>query len=169
MWFQCVNRASGNSIVERCHRTIKRMAARIWKLVHDMVAWYNATPNSTGVIPASTVFAQRQRLPLPVDFLDKLSKDIGIVQTRDLQVGDAVFVKPANATCTTKWRQAVVSGFRKPHQVEIDGVPFHVSHRRVPECGSIMPAEGYQVCERSPDRRMQVTVVTAQTRRTSRH
>ena len=65
------------------------------------------------------------------------------MQARDIQVGDAVFVKPANATCTTKWRQAVVSGFRKPHQVEIDGVPFHVSHiRRVPESGSTMPAEG---------------------------
>ena len=99
--FRCANRPSGNGLVERCHRTIKRMAARSKKPIHDMVAWYNATPNSAGVIPASTVFAQRRRLPLPIDFAVRPQNDDKIVETGGIRVGDEVFVKPVNASYTT--------------------------------------------------------------------
>ncbi|XP_067944958.1 uncharacterized protein [Watersipora subatra] len=41
----CAYRPSGNGIVERNHRTIKRMAARSGNEVNRMVFWYNNTPN----------------------------------------------------------------------------------------------------------------------------
>ena len=139
--FRCANRPSGNGIVERCHRTIKRMAARSGNRIEDMVAWYNATPNSGGIIPASTVFAQQRRLPLPINFADRFPEIREIENNAELHVGDAVFVKPANSRCTTQWRRAVVDGFRRPHQVLIDGVPFHVSHVRLAPKEDSEPAD----------------------------
>ena len=48
--FSCAYRPSGNGIIERNHRTIKRMASRSGNSVQDMVFWYNNTPNSDGVV-----------------------------------------------------------------------------------------------------------------------
>jgi len=113
------------------------MAARSKKPIHDMVAWYNATPNWAGVILVFTVFAQRRRLPLPIDFAVRPQNDDKIMETGGIRVGDEVFVKLVNASCTTQWRRAVVSGIRRPNQVKIDGIPYHVSHvRRVPLGGT---------------------------------
>ena len=42
--YRCAYRAEGNGVVERNHRTIKRMAARSNNSVLDMVHWYNTTP-----------------------------------------------------------------------------------------------------------------------------
>ena len=133
--FRCVNRPSGNRNVERCHRTIKRMSARSGRPVTEMVAWYNATPNSNGVVPASTVFAQKRRLPLPRSISGTQPELLPQPPDgRKFEVGDPIFVKPANATCTTKWRSATVGAVHPPYQIEVDGVPYHVSHvRRRPE------------------------------------
>ena len=119
----------------------KRMAARSGNRIEDMVAWYNATPNSGGIIPVSTIFAQQRRLPLPINFADRFPKISEIENNAELHVGDAVFVKPANSRCTTQWRRAVVDGFRRPHQVLIDGVPFHVSHVRLAPKEDSEPAD----------------------------
>ena len=42
--FRCACRPSGNGIVERNHRTVKRMCARLQKSVDYCVFWYNVTP-----------------------------------------------------------------------------------------------------------------------------
>ena len=42
--FCCAYKHAGNGIVERNHRTIKRMVARSGRGVEDMVFWYNNTP-----------------------------------------------------------------------------------------------------------------------------
>ena len=44
--YRCAYRPSGNGIVERNHRTIKRMAARTKGDVLDMVFYYNITPKN---------------------------------------------------------------------------------------------------------------------------
>ena len=130
--FRCVNRPSGNGIVERGHRTIKRMVARSNRPVGEMVAWYNATPNASGVIPASTIFAHRRRLLLPKAFnLTNISRSREI-RTKVFRIGDEVFVKPAPPySCMSQWRRATITGLHLPHQVEVDGRPYHVSHVRL--------------------------------------
>ena len=41
-------KATGNGIVERIHRTVKRMAARTGEDPRDMAFWYNVAPVSKG-------------------------------------------------------------------------------------------------------------------------
>ena len=44
--FRCAYRPESNGIVERSHRTIKRMAARSNAYILDMIFWYNVTPKN---------------------------------------------------------------------------------------------------------------------------
>jgi len=61
--FCCAYRHAGNGIVERHHRTIKRMVARSGRGVEEMVYWYNNTPNHAKVVPAVALYAYETRLP----------------------------------------------------------------------------------------------------------
>ena len=42
--FHCAYVPSGNGIIERCHRTVKRIAARKQYTILEAVYWYNVTP-----------------------------------------------------------------------------------------------------------------------------
>ena len=61
--FSCAYRASGNGIIERNHRTIKRMAARSGGSIEDMVYWYNNSPNVNGNVPFVELYTYSIRLP----------------------------------------------------------------------------------------------------------
>ena len=58
--FRCACRPSGNGIVERNHRTIKRMSARCGKSTF----WCNITPHgSKGIIPSSKLISYEWQNP----------------------------------------------------------------------------------------------------------
>ncbi|XP_067930804.1 uncharacterized protein [Watersipora subatra] len=59
----CAYRHSGNGIVERNHRTIKRMVARTGGSVETMVYWYNVSPNSDDTVPMQALFQYETKLP----------------------------------------------------------------------------------------------------------
>ena len=62
--FSCAYKPSGNGIVERNHRTIKRMSARCGKSIDYSVFWYNITPHgSKGRIPLSKLISYEWRNP----------------------------------------------------------------------------------------------------------
>ena len=103
--FRCAYRASGNGLVERSHRTIKRMAARSGGDVLNMVWYYNASPLE-GVgeesCPGNRKFRYRWRWPAPA------TEDRRPVSGK-YRVGDKVFEKPPGARCTTQWGRGVVT------------------------------------------------------------
>ena len=69
--YRCAYRPAGNGIVERCHRTIKRMATRSNADVLDMVFWYNVTPKEgcdPHSVPSSQLFNYLWRRLLLVPF-----------------------------------------------------------------------------------------------------
>jgi transposase InsO family protein/ribonuclease HI len=121
--FRAAYRPSGNGIVERHHRTVKRMAARVG--AHsplEMVFWYNMAPK-TGVdvstVPCSQVFTYEWRHPT----LRPLHKE---AENAVFKVGDRVWVKPPNVRCTTRWTIGVVTKVTSSNNVEVDGMPRHV-------------------------------------------
>ena len=72
--FRCVHVPSGNGIVERCHRSVKRIAARKQCPIMEVVYWYNATPKdnvSPLTAPINLIHRYRVRLKgidaLPLD------------------------------------------------------------------------------------------------------
>ena len=63
--FRCAYVPSGNGIVERCHRTVKRIAARKRCTILEAVYWYNVMPKddmSSATAPANMVYWYRIRL-----------------------------------------------------------------------------------------------------------
>ena len=61
--FRCAYRPSGNGIVERNHRTVKRIAERAQISPERAVFWYNATSGESGHRASDLVFRHSWRIP----------------------------------------------------------------------------------------------------------
>ena len=123
--FRCAYRPSGNGIVERNHRTIKSLAARSGKSPLDVLFWYNCAPLDDGTVPAAALHTYRWRNPDVLHDVDGWCED-----GNRYRVGDAVFVKPAQGRCTTRWSTGIVTAAPSTQLVEVDGMPRHVADCR---------------------------------------
>ncbi len=123
--FRCAYRPSGNGIIERNHRTIKSLAARTGKSPLDMLFWYNSAPLENNIVPSEAVYTYQWRNPMLLNNID----DENILDST-YTVGDAVFVKPAQARCTTRWPTGIVTALPSPTCVEVNGTPRHVADCR---------------------------------------
>uniref|UniRef100_A0A5S6Q3K8 Integrase catalytic domain-containing protein n=1 Tax=Trichuris muris TaxID=70415 RepID=A0A5S6Q3K8_TRIMR len=130
--FRCAYAPSGNGIVERCHRTVKVIAARKNCSVNEAVYRYNLMPRddcSVDKAPANAVY----RYSVRVRGVDPVVADIQSVQS-PYSVGDRVWVKPPRARCDSKYQKGTVTGVLSNQAVEVDGTPRHVRdlRRRTP-------------------------------------
>ena len=127
--FRAAYRPSGNGIVERNHRTIKRTAERCRFDPVRGVFWYNAAPlkaNGYKRSPADIFFHRKVRVP-------KLGweRDAAERANAMFRIGDRVFVKPPGARCTAHWAEGTVTRIVSGTNVEVDGVPRHVADLRM--------------------------------------
>ncbi len=121
-WYRCAYRPSGNSIVERNHRTIKRMAARSKGNILDMVYYYNIAPKYSrreASSPYNRLFNHTWRGHSDLKETQDASK------LRTFSEGQQVFVKPPGARCTDRWKQGVVTKVNSSWNVEVNGIPRH--------------------------------------------
>ena len=117
-------RSAGNGIVERSHRTIKRIAARTRCSVMEAVYWYNVTPKddaSASTVPANIIYSYTARITLPPE-------DAGPSRYK---VGDNVWVKIPHGRCTTQFGKGTITGVYSPHSVLVDGTPRHIKDVRL--------------------------------------
>ena len=144
--FSCAYRSQGNSIVERVHRTIKRMVARSGRSVEEMAFWYNATRGERPASPFEMVFGARPRMPGVVDRRREVERSwpesppVTDDTRSDLErnpfvVGDQVFLK-TGSHCDTLWSGPHrVTSIKSSVSVALgdSDIPRHVSFlRRVP-------------------------------------
>jgi hypothetical protein len=133
--YRCAYRAGGNAIVERNHRTIKRMATRAGADVRDMVFYYNLSPTDgtqEQSVPSNSIFSYKWKHPAMVRVVKDNRCDVQ--GGNQYQVGDSVFVKKGNARCTTLWPPGVITNVRDSITVEVDGMPRHIADvRKIPE------------------------------------
>jgi ribonuclease HI len=124
--FRCVNRPSGNGIVERVHRTIKRMVARSKGTIQEMVYWYNFAPKKEidyKSSPSSQLYSYNWRCKgEPVQEDEKSGSKFS--------VGEKVYVKPNNPRCTSIWQEGVVTRQLSPTSIEVNGMPRHIADIR---------------------------------------
>ena len=131
--YRAAYRASGNGVVERHHRTVKRMAARGGISVLEAAFYYNFLPREGTVAtscPYRRIFRYRGRCPL------QPSKPAKVTAAREpfFSAGDRVVVKPPGARCTTPWQVGTVTSVTTDGVIEVDGVHRHVSDiRGLPE------------------------------------
>lgn len=160
--YRCAYRPETNGIVERNHRTIKRMSARTGKDPRLMVFWYNVAERALGEeasAPARSVHTYSWRIPSLVSddgggsrgeelwstecgsggFADdglgvsEVSEVPAVEESgsgSDFCVGDRVVVRPPGARCTTEWEPAIVTQVNSKTNLEVDGMPRHVSDLR---------------------------------------
>jgi ribonuclease HI len=127
--FRCAYKPRGNAIVERNHRTIKRMAARTGKSIEEMVFWYNfaAKDMKSESSPSAKVYRYKWKCPG-----GKNGKDDEVASPVTGYVrGGSVFVKPEGARCTSSWSVGTITGPGGSSSVEVDGMPRHVSDIRL--------------------------------------
>lgn len=138
-------RPEGNGLVERNHRTIKRSACRGNQSIAKVVSFYNSTRHvSICAVPYELLFVARNRLSGTRESRQSLDSRpafkkcnirsvSGKIRDNPFQVGDLVYVKPANARCTTRWLGPIrVSRVINSVKVALDGTvgQRHISHLR---------------------------------------
>ena len=129
---------SGNGIVERNHRTIKRIVARGDITPEEAAFWYNVTPrkdSEPGSVPSTMLFKYPWRVPY----------DVNLVRIDDcldskFAVGDEVWVKPHPPSCTRQWASGVVTRVVSSHTICVDGMPRHVRDVRLRRVGRAVGA-----------------------------
>uniref|UniRef100_A0A5S6QXX6 Serine/threonine specific protein phosphatases domain-containing protein n=1 Tax=Trichuris muris TaxID=70415 RepID=A0A5S6QXX6_TRIMR len=117
----------GNGIVERCHRSVKVIAARKGCSISEAVYLYNVTPRddcSASSTPAAAVYWYDVRIRevhrLPEE--DQLGAA--------LYVGQKVWVKPTGARCVSRYHRGTVTGIPSRQAVMVDVTPRHVRDLR---------------------------------------
>jgi hypothetical protein len=127
--FSCAYKKQGNGIVERQHRTIKRMVARSGGSVQDMVYWYNFSAKVDGSTPAESIYQYGgQSLPDVTGNSFRRQRDTHL---NPFSVGDSVYVKPPGARCTTTWPTGEVTAIISNTAVKVGSTPRHVSDLRL--------------------------------------
>jgi len=122
--FRAAYAPSGNGIVERNHRTIKRIAARGKISPEEATFWYNVTPRKETErrsVPSCVLFSYMWRVPYDIN-----CREVEDGESGSFAVGDEVWVKPAVASCTKQWALGEVTRVVSKHVVCVDGMPKHV-------------------------------------------
>ena len=100
--FRCAYVPSGNCIVERCHRSVKRIADRKRCTIPEAVYWYNVTPEddvSSATAPANMVYRYRIKLK----GINGTSVPTHNQQQAIFKPSDRVWVKTPHGRCNTKY------------------------------------------------------------------
>ena len=140
--FRAAYRPSGNSVVERNHRTVKVIAARKQCSVAEALHLYNISPRDAGSensSPASGVYRYSIRdcvghsqgdveevPPGPVP--GQVEEEAKVKMKYDL--GDMVWVRKPGTRCTDKSKPGVITKIVSHQVVEVDGMPWHVRDLR---------------------------------------
>ena len=135
--FRCAYAASGNGITERCHRSVKVIAARSDCTIAEAVYLYNVTPRddrSSNAAPANMLYRykvtrrnERNSVSKKVQQNPEASKCNKVSRYK---TGDTVWVRPPTARCDTRYDRGVVTGVVSEQAVEVGGVPRHVRDLR---------------------------------------
>ena len=127
--FRCAYVASRNGVAERCHRSVKRIAARKHCTIAEPVYWYNVAPKDdidSATAPANKLYNYKVRL-LGIDRV--LHSEPGAIDS-PYDVGDAVWVKPSDNRCQTKYKLGTVTRVVYEQTMEVGGMPRHVRDLR---------------------------------------
>ncbi|XP_065645707.1 uncharacterized protein LOC136076161 [Hydra vulgaris] len=124
--FRATYYPEGNGIVERNHRTIKRIAERSKMSIPEALYWYNVSADKNGASPMDKIYSYT----IGVKGLGKENLPAQNVTNKRFRIGDKVWLKPPNARCYTKWQPATITRNASKQIVEVNGIPRHVKHVR---------------------------------------
>ena len=145
--FRAVHEPGGNGVIERCHRTIKVIAARRQCSVTEAVHIYNVTPRdgeTADSAPASGVYRYAVRdcvRPALPDTAEIEQSPPPVSDGARFRAGDPVWVRRRGTRCTETSHQGTVTRVVSGQVVEVNGVPWHVRNVR-PRGGDSVDGDG---------------------------
>ena len=135
--FRAVHEPGGNGIVERCHRSIKVIAARRQCSVPEAVHLYNVSPRDgerAETAPAACVYTYAVRDCVRPARTDEeqpgAPRTPSVSDGARLRVGDRVWMRCRGTRCTQVSRRGRVTGLVSRQVLEVNGVPWHVRDLR---------------------------------------
>uniref|UniRef100_A0A5S6QCI9 Integrase catalytic domain-containing protein n=1 Tax=Trichuris muris TaxID=70415 RepID=A0A5S6QCI9_TRIMR len=126
--FRCAYVPSGNGIIERCHRTVKVIAARKECGISEAVYWYKLRPRddcSEATAPANAIY----RYPVRVCGIDPVTHDVQDVSNSFVE-GDLVWVRQPGGRCDSQFAKGTITKILSDQTVEVDGMARHVKDIR---------------------------------------
>ena len=143
--YRCAHSPSGNGTVERCHRTVKVIAARKNCTVAEAVYWHNVSPRSDGgpeSAPAERLYQYKVRVR-GLDGVEAANteRNAECVERVPYRRGDSVWVRPPGARCDEQYTQGTVTDLISEQAVAVDGMPRHTRdlRRRTQENRQVHP------------------------------
>ena len=127
--FRCAHVPSGNSVIERCHRSVKVIAARKGCSITEAVFRYNVMPRddeTADSAPASRLYRYQVR----VQGVDSESREPEVTGAGRLSPADKVWVRPPDYRCDRRYEKGEVTRVVSDQCVEVNGVPRHVRELR---------------------------------------
>ena len=124
--------------MERCHRSVKRIAARKRCSVTEAVYWYNIAPKD-GADPSTSPANRLYRYNVRVYGIDHTSPDEPSGTGNPYKVGDAVWVRPPGNTCDTRFIPGTVTKVTSDLAVEVNGVSRHIRDLRRATSSACVP------------------------------
>ena len=99
--------------MEQCHCTVKRIAARMWCSIPEVVYWYNVTPkdDATSSTASTNGIYHYEQCIKGIDVILSL---VRVVDTL-YKMGDCVLVKPPNIQCITRFGSGKIDEIISPH------------------------------------------------------
>ncbi|KAI0985323.1 hypothetical protein GJ496_001522 [Pomphorhynchus laevis] len=123
--FRAAYRPKRNGIAERNRRTIKRIAEGCNCSILEATFWYNSSPSTiNNIFPSNAIFKHYWRRP------KNSGSSTDQINNSDFQIGEIVWVKPAEAKCTSRWLKGVVTNANSRSIIEVNGIPRHKTHVR---------------------------------------
>lgn len=98
---------SRNVIIERCHCTIKQIAARTQCSIREALYWYNETPknDATAMIALANSLCKYQICVKGVNVAPQLED----IDPRIYRVEDTVWIKVPHGRCTMQFKKGRVT------------------------------------------------------------
>ena len=151
--YRCAYVPSGNAIVERNHRTVKRTVSRTGCSVAEAVYIYNISPLddvTSGSAPGNRIYSYEMGIRGARRCVPSEGNESDV--DNRFSVGDKVWVKVPGGRCDMPYAPAVVEEIISPQSVKINGTPRHVREirRRYDEGVQLLPVARDEVEEEEP-------------------
>ncbi|KAI0988118.1 hypothetical protein GJ496_007599 [Pomphorhynchus laevis] len=123
--FRAAYRSQWNGIAKRYHRTVKRISEICNCSILKETFWYNLSLSTVnGISPSNATFKHYWRHP------KSSANSTDQINNSDFQIGELLWVKPAEAKCTSRWLKGVVTNANSRSIIEVNGISRHKTYVR---------------------------------------
>ena len=125
--FRCAHVPSGNGVIERCHRSVKIIAAKKGYSIREAVYRYNAISRDDKTEDSAPV-CQLYRHRVRIEGLHDATREPDVNES--VCQNDKVWVRQSDGRCNNQYDNGAVTHVVSNQRVEVNSVSRHARHLR---------------------------------------